>query len=225
VRTGTRRLRQGNHRRPGRPGPGAGHTLRAIAQARCELAGQFPGDLRNLDAELRETKKKLAAAVRASRATLTEIFGAGPVIAGTITGGTGGISRSASRDHFAACNGTAPIEVSSGGRITCRLSLRGNRRVNHAIHMAAITQISHRHSGGRAYYDPKIVEGKTIKRHSGASNGGSAMPSTPACGPAPAGPPQPARRAREGNRGTTLSPARLDHTPGASSSDKPLPGP
>jgi hypothetical protein len=26
------------------------------------------------------------------------------------------------------------------------LSLRGNRRINHAIHMAAITQISHKHS-------------------------------------------------------------------------------
>jgi transposase len=134
-----------------------------IAQARCELAGQFLGDLRNLDAQLRETKKKLAAAVRASQTTLTEIFGVGPVIAGTIIGGIGGISRFPSRDHFAAYNGTAPIEVSSGGRITYRLSLRGNRRVNHAIHMAAITQISHRHSDGRAYYDRKIAEGKTHK--------------------------------------------------------------
>jgi transposase len=135
----------------------------AIAQARCELAGQFLSDLRNLDVQLRQTKKKLTAAVRASRTTLTEIFGAGPVIAGTIIGGIGGISRFTSRDHFAACNGTAPIEVSSGGRITYRLSLRGNRRINHAIHMAAITQISHRHSTGRAYYDRKIAEGKTHK--------------------------------------------------------------
>ena len=53
--------------------------------------------------------------------------------------------------------------MSSGGRITYRLSLRGNRRINHAIHMAAITQISHRHSNGRAYYDRKIAEGKTHK--------------------------------------------------------------
>jgi transposase len=99
----------------------------AVAQARCELAGQFLEDLRNLDAQLRQAKKKLAAAVRASRTTLTQIFGVGPVIAGTVIGDTGDISRFASRDHFAACNGTAPIEVSSGGRITCRLSLRGNR--------------------------------------------------------------------------------------------------
>src|SRR5580693_1913295 len=135
----------------------------AIAQARRDLAGQFPGDLRNLDARLRQAKKKLAAAVRASQTTLTEIFGVGPVIAGTVIGDAGNIARFASRDHFAAYTGTAPVEVSSGGRITCRLSLRGSRRASHAIHMAAITQIRNRHSDGRGYYDRKIAEGKTHK--------------------------------------------------------------
>jgi transposase len=53
--------------------------------------------------------------------------------------------------------------VSSGNKKVHRLSLRGNRRVNHAIHMAAITQIRHRHSDGRAYYDRKIADGKTHK--------------------------------------------------------------
>ena len=73
------------------------------------------------------------------------------------------VSRFPDRDHFAACNGTAPVEVSSGGRKIYRLSLRGNRRLNHAIHMAAITQIRHRHSHGRAYYEKKLAEGKTHK--------------------------------------------------------------
>jgi hypothetical protein len=53
--------------------------------------------------------------------------------------------------------------VSSGGRKVYRLSRRGNRRLNHAIHMAAVTQVRHRHSKGRAYYDKKIAEGKTPK--------------------------------------------------------------
>jgi hypothetical protein len=53
--------------------------------------------------------------------------------------------------------------VSSGGRKVHRLSLRGNRRLNHAIHMAAVSQIRHQHSQGRAYYDKKIAEGKTHK--------------------------------------------------------------
>ena len=73
------------------------------------------------------------------------------------------VSRFADRDHFAAYNGTAPIEVSSGRRKIYRLSRRGNRRLNHAIHMAAVTQVRHRHSDGRAYYERKLAEGKTPK--------------------------------------------------------------
>ena len=73
------------------------------------------------------------------------------------------MSRFPGRSHFAAYNGTAPIEVSSGPRKIYRLSRRGNRRLNHAIHMAAVTQIGHRRSQGRAYYDKKLAEGKTAK--------------------------------------------------------------
>ncbi len=60
---------------------------------------------------------------------------------------------------------TAPrrSRVSSGNRVIHRLSLRGNRRLNHAIHMAAITQIRYQHSEGRACYDKKIAGGKTPK--------------------------------------------------------------
>ena len=35
----------------------------AVRQARAELAAEFPGDLRHLDAQLRDTRKKLAAVV------------------------------------------------------------------------------------------------------------------------------------------------------------------
>jgi hypothetical protein len=108
-------------------------------------------------------EKKLAAAVKASGTSLTGIFGVGPVIAATVIGDVAGVARFATRDRFAAYNGTAPIEVSSGNRKIYRLSLRGNRRVNHALHMAAITQIRHPHSDGRAYYERKVAEGKTHK--------------------------------------------------------------
>jgi transposase len=150
----------------------AGHATKVLDQitpagpietARRDLAAQFLDDLRRLDTQLAETKKKLATAVRASGTSVTEVFGIGPVNAGTVIGDTGDISRFPSRDHFAAYNGTAPVEVSSGNRKIYRLSLRGNRRMNHAIHMAAITQIRHARSDGRAYYDKKIAEGKTSK--------------------------------------------------------------
>ena len=95
--------------------------------------------------------------------SLTGLFGVGPVIAGLVIGDVPEVTWFPGRSHFAACNGTAPAGVSSGGRKACRLSLRGNRRLNHAIHMAAITQIRHKHSDGRAHYDRKIAEGKTRK--------------------------------------------------------------
>jgi transposase len=135
----------------------------AVEIARCELAAEFLHDLRRIDTQMRDTKKKLAAAVRASGTTLTEIFGVGPVIAATVIGDVADVSRFPGRDCFAAYNGTAPIEVSSGPRTIHRLSRRGNRRINYAIHMAAVTQIRHRHSDGRAYYDRKLAEGKTPK--------------------------------------------------------------
>ena len=135
----------------------------AIGRARAELAGEFLQDVRRLDTQLRDTRNELAAAVRPSGTTLTELFGVGPVIAGTVIGDIADVYRFPGRDHFAAYNGTAPVEVSSGNRKIHRLSLRGNRRINYAIHMAAITQIRHKHSDGRACYDKKIAEGKTHK--------------------------------------------------------------
>ena len=135
----------------------------AVEAARGELAAEFLEDLRRIDAQMSDAKKKLTTAVRASGTTLTSLFGVGPVIAATVIGEVRAVSRFADRDHFAAYHGTAPIEVSSGPRKIYRLSRRGNRRPGHAIHMAAVTQVSQRHSDGRAYYERKRAEGKTPK--------------------------------------------------------------
>ena len=135
----------------------------AVQTARYELAMDFLADLCRIDTQMREAKKRLEVAVKASGTTLTEVFGVGPYVACTVLGYVVDVSRFADRDHFAAYNGTAPIEVSSGGHKVFRLSRRGNRRLNHAVHMAAVTQAAHRHSEGRVYYDRKIKEGKTNK--------------------------------------------------------------
>ena len=55
----------------------------------------------------------------------------------------------------------ASIELSSGGRIVHRLSRRGNRQLNHAIHMVAICQIRQKDSEGRIYSEKKVAEGKS----------------------------------------------------------------
>jgi transposase len=133
----------------------------AVAAARWELAAALIEDLRRIHGQLRETRSKLDIAVRASGTSLTGLFGVGPVIAATVIGEVRDVSRFKDRERFAAYNGTAPIEVSSGGRKVHRLSRRGNRRVNHAVHMAAITQVRQPHSAGRAYHEKKLAEGKT----------------------------------------------------------------
>jgi len=101
--------------------------------------------------------------VAASETTLTELFGVGPIIACYLIGFTGDISRFPNRDGYAAYNGTAPLERSSGGRVVHRVSQRGNRRLNHALHLAAICQIRQPSSEGRVYFERKLAEGKTNK--------------------------------------------------------------
>jgi len=135
----------------------------AVAAARVELAAELVEDLRRVDRQLADSRKRLEPVVAASGTTVIDIFGVGAVVAATVVGITGDIARFPTRDRFAAFNGTAPIEVSSGGRKVWRLSRRGNRTLNHAIHMVAVTQVRWGHSPERGYFDRKIAEGKTPK--------------------------------------------------------------
>ena len=134
-----------------------------VEATRHALALEHLEDLRRIDEQMRASKRRISDAVEASRTSSIDIFGIGPVGAAIAVGQTRDISRFENRDRFAAYNGTAPIEVGSGEHHVHRLSRRGNRQLNHAIHMAAITQIRHAHSPGRAYYDRKLAEGKTKK--------------------------------------------------------------
>jgi transposase len=198
----------------------------AAAVARCELAAEFLGDLRRIDAQMLATKKRLAVAVKASGTTTTEVFGVGPVIAATVIGCVADAARFASRDHFAAYNGTAPIEVSSGTARSTGCPGAGTA----ASTTPSTWPRSPRSATATATAGPTTTasspRAKLAKRRSGPSSGGSATPSSPASRPTPGGPPQrPAPRAREGNRGATLSPARPAHTPSTGSSAKPLPDP
>ena len=180
-----------------------------MAAARHAVACDLVADLRRLDDQLRDTKQRITAAVKVSKTTLTELFGVGPIVAATIMVDVVDTARFPSRDHFAAYNGTAPIEVSSGERRrkVFPLSRRGNRRINHAIHTAAVTQIRYRHSPGRAYYDHKIAEGHSGKEAIRASSGGSVTPFIGSSASTPTVPASNTPRVREGTRGTTLSPA------------------
>jgi len=137
-------------------------TLDPVGEQRRAIARTHLADIRRLDRDIKANKALIRQAVAATDTTVTDVYGVGPIVAAFLIGYTGDPTRFATADHYAAYNGTAPIEVSSGGKTRHRLSMRGNRTLNHAIHMAAVTQIRF-NTPGRVYYDRKIAEGKTKK--------------------------------------------------------------
>ena len=108
------------------------------------------------------TSSAIREAVAASGTTLTELHGVGPIVAAYVLGYSGDICRFPSAGHYARYNATAPIEASSGPVIRHRLNPRGNRQLNHAIHMIAVTQVRN-DTPGRDYYLRKQAEGHSRK--------------------------------------------------------------
>ena len=127
-----------------------------------QLAVDLVADLRALDRRITAVEERLRHAVTQSATTLIELFGIGPILAAKLLGEVGDIGRFPTRHHFAAHNGTAPIEASSGEVVRHRLSRAGNRKLNHALHLMAIVQIRHP-TAGQAYYRRKLAEGKSRK--------------------------------------------------------------
>ncbi|HEU0041782.1 MAG TPA: IS110 family transposase [Jiangellaceae bacterium] len=139
--------------------------IRAVTEAdhqRKQIARDIVRDLKRQEASIKDLEKQLRAAVTASGTTLTQIQGIGFLTAAKILALTGDIKRFPNQEHYASYAGTAPIDVSSGDQETHRLSRRGNRQLNAAIHVAAVTQA--RDPGpGRDHYRRKIAEHKTVK--------------------------------------------------------------
>jgi transposase len=133
-----------------------------VTAERKAQAQELVADVRRLDAEIAAVKKRIVVAVAASKTSTVEVYGVGPVVAAIIVGHSGEVRRFATRHHYASYNATAPLEASSGPKKRHRLNPRGNRQLNHAMHMAAVTQIRNV-TPGRAYYERKIAEGKTKK--------------------------------------------------------------
>jgi transposase len=91
----------------------------------------------------------VAAAVTATGCTLAELYGIGTLLPGKILARVGTITRFRSAAAFAAFNGTAPIEVSSGEVVHHRLSRAGDRHLNSCLHIMAITQLRRDTPGAR----------------------------------------------------------------------------
>ena len=200
-----------------RPRDVAGKTRRRIAAE--ELA-----ELVAVDAKIKKATAELKAMVLARGSRLMDLHGVGPVVAARILADVGDVTRFADRNRFASWTGTAPLDASSGEQNRHRLSRAGNRRMNHMIHIAAVTQLR-LDTDGRAYYRRKRAAGKKpmeamrcLKRRiSDAIYRQLVADARTARRHGDAGP--------GGHCGATQESSAVDLPPHIDTSDQPLPGP
>jgi transposase len=78
--------------------------------------------------------------VEATETPLLQLRGVGTVVAARLLGELGCSPRIHSAAALAALAGIAPVAVSSGSRQGHRVNFGGNRQLNRAIHVIALTQ-------------------------------------------------------------------------------------
>ncbi len=86
------------------------------------------------------------------------------MVAARLLGEVGDTRRFPTSSAFAAGNGTAPLDVSSGRNEHHRLNRGGNRRINRALYTIAITQTRH---------EPRAADYLARKRSSGHTRRGA----------------------------------------------------
>ena len=192
-----------------------------VEAARKHLARDLVAEIRDTDQRLKTLTTQIADTLDAHGTRLRDVAGIGPVIAGRLLGRTRRAGRFRSASAFASYAGVAPIEVASGDHARHRLPRGGDRQLNLALHIVALTQVRMRESTGRAYYDTKVAAGKShneamrcLKRRL-ADRVWRLMLSDEhrlAAGPG-------------GHSGATLASSAAGSTPTTSSWDKSLPGP
>ena len=112
--------------------------------------------------EENELLAELEALIKAHSPALLAEHGCGPVTAAIIIGHTAGAKRFPTDACFARHTGTAPIPASSGNTQRHRLHRGGDRQLNHAIHIIALSR-ARTDPATRAYLDRRHSEGKTKK--------------------------------------------------------------
>lgn len=137
--------------------------LRRIdAGARVRVAREQVAQLRRLARQIDALERELLLLVKAHRPQLLTETGCGTLTAATLIGRTAGAKRFGSDASFARQAGIAPIQASSGKRARHRLHRGGDRQLNRALHVIAITR-ARVDPPTRAYLERKEAEGKTKK--------------------------------------------------------------
>ncbi len=135
---------------------------RMSVSARVRVAREQVAQIRVLTRQADALERELLALVKAQRPQLLAETGCGALTAAILIGRTAGAERFASDASFARQTGTAPIPCSSGQRDRHRLDRGGDRQLNHALHIIAITRARY-DPDTKAYLARKEAEGKTKK--------------------------------------------------------------
>jgi transposase len=139
--------------------------------ARIRVALELVASIRSISRQANTLERELRTLILAYRPCLLAEQGLGALTAATLIGHTAGAERFPTDAHFARQAGVAPIPVSSGRKDRHRLHRGGDRQLNRALHVIAITR-ARIDPQTRAYLDRKRAEGKTnreaircLKRH------------------------------------------------------------
>jgi transposase len=133
--------------------------LRGNATVQGELARSLLDRLLRLERECDVLTRRIEALVDGH--PLLALPGAGPITVARLVAEAGDMRRFRTPDAFAALAGVAPIPASSGQIQRMRLNRGGNRQLNRAMHVIAVTQ-SRFHPPAKAYITRRIeTDGKT----------------------------------------------------------------
>ncbi len=132
----------------------------AVVRTRLLIVRQLVGQILQLAEAIETVETALKRRIQASETPLVQLCGVGTIIAARLIGELGCSPRVHSAAALAALAGIAPVAVSSGGKHGHRLNRGGNRRLNKAFHMIALSQLRCEPLA-RAYYAKKRAEGKT----------------------------------------------------------------
>jgi transposase len=130
--------------------------------ARAQIARGQLAQIRRLNREIEQLYAELHELIERYRPQLLAEQGCGPLVAAILIGHTAGVQRFRSDASFALLSGTAPIPCSSGKRTQYRLNRGGDRQLNRALHIIAMTRAQH-DPATKAYLARKEAEGKTSK--------------------------------------------------------------
>jgi transposase len=133
--------------------------LRGNATVQAELARSLLVRLARLEREIEALKRRIGALVAGH--PLLGLPGAGPITVARLIAEVGDIRRFRSADALAALAGVAPIPASSGQVQRMRLNRGGNRQLNRALYVIALSQ-SRFHPPAKAYVNRRMEDdGKT----------------------------------------------------------------